>query len=309
MASAALSSCKPNPVCQDANYTFTDPNFPRILTNASYYNGNASAYDWIVDQGQILHTNDNGGELVVTLSQENGGTRLSSTRFIHYGTITARVKTGRWQGVVSAFITMSNVKDEIDWEWPGGNITQAQTNYFWQGVRGATSNGKTVDGLSDTYANYHDYTIDWQPDKLTFSIDGNPVQTINQADTVTGGVSHYPNTPSRIQLSLWPAGINTSAPGTIQWAGGMINWQDPDYIASGHFFMRFNKITVKCGDSPPAGVSSYKYGGNSTAYTPTISFSNDSTILGVGGGVTIGAPALRHVGLLVIGGVLLAHLL
>lgn len=26
------------------------------------------------------------------------------------------VKTGRWAGVVTAFITMSNIKDEIDWE-------------------------------------------------------------------------------------------------------------------------------------------------------------------------------------------------
>lgn len=33
--------------------------------------------------------------------------------------------------------------------------------------------------------------------------------------------------------SLWPAGINTSAPGTVQWAGGMINWNDPDYQSAG----------------------------------------------------------------------------
>ena len=34
--------------------------------------------------------------------------------------------------------------------------------------------------------------------------------------------------------SLWPAGINTSAPGTIEWAGGMINWQDPEYQSAGN---------------------------------------------------------------------------
>jgi beta-glucanase (GH16 family) len=39
------------------------------------------------------------------------------------------VKTGRWAGVVTAFITMSNIKDEIDWEFPGANTT----NFFWQG--------------------------------------------------------------------------------------------------------------------------------------------------------------------------------
>jgi Glycosyl hydrolases family 16 len=29
------------------------------------------------------------------------------------------VKTGRWAGVVTAFITMSDAKDEIDWEFTG----------------------------------------------------------------------------------------------------------------------------------------------------------------------------------------------
>ena len=43
------------------------------------------------------------------------------------------VKTGRWKGVVAAFITMSDAKDEIDWEWPGTVTTEGQSNYFWQG--------------------------------------------------------------------------------------------------------------------------------------------------------------------------------
>lgn len=44
------------------------------------------------------------------------------------------VKTGRWGGVVTAFITMSDVKDEIDWEFPGANTTAGQSNFFYQGI-------------------------------------------------------------------------------------------------------------------------------------------------------------------------------
>ena len=44
------------------------------------------------------------------------------------------VKTGRWGGVVAAFITMSDIKDEIDWEFPGAKTTEAQSNHFWQGI-------------------------------------------------------------------------------------------------------------------------------------------------------------------------------
>ena len=36
-----------------------------------------------------MNTNANGGELVMMLTQDNGGTRLSSTRYVYYGTITA----------------------------------------------------------------------------------------------------------------------------------------------------------------------------------------------------------------------------
>jgi hypothetical protein len=44
----------------------------------------------VLDQGNIFNTNNTGGELALTLTEKNGGTKLSSTRYVHYGTITAR---------------------------------------------------------------------------------------------------------------------------------------------------------------------------------------------------------------------------
>jgi len=220
--------------------------------------------------------------LVMTLTQDNGGTRISSTRYLHYGTVTARMKVSRWDGVVTAFISMSDVKDEIDWEFPGDTTTEGQTNFFWQGfIPTGKNNGEIEKGLSDTFANYHDFTIDWQPQTLNFLIDGKVVRSIKQSDQVASGVSRYPNTPSRIQLSLWPAGIQGSADGTVQWAGGMINWNDPDYKSAGHFYALINKITVKCADptAPSADITSYKYGTNTTVNTPNVFFSNQSTML------------------------------
>ncbi|KAI0947729.1 hypothetical protein AcW1_009416 [Taiwanofungus camphoratus] len=285
LASHSLDSCMPEPVCQSANHTFA--NFDRILTNATYYDGNASEYDWILDQGQIMNTNNSGGELVMLLTQTNGGTRLSSTRYVHYGQITARLKTGRWGGVVTAFITMSDIKDEIDWEFPGNQTTQGQTNYFWQGVIPAQTAGETASNLADTFSNYHDFTLDWQPDSLTWLVDGQTVRTLlaSEATDNSTGVSKYPNTPSRIELSLWPAGINTSAPGTVQWAGGMINWNDPDYQSAGHFYAYVSSVSVTCNDPTPpsAGVTSYVYGSNASALTPGIAFSNETTINGAPG--------------------------
>lgn len=302
-ASHSIDSCRPNPVCHDATYAFTDNS--RVLSNSTFFDGNATQYDWVVDKGNIMNTNSSGGELVMMLTQDNGGTRLSSTRYVYYGTITAKLKTGKWGGVVTAFITMSDVKDEIDWEFPGAATAEGQSNFFWQGVIPTDhSNGQTHKGLTDTSSNYHDYTIDWQPDALTFSIDGKVQRTVKKSDTIdtATGVANYPTTPSRIQLSLWPAGIEGSPPGTVDWAGGMINWNDPDYKAAGHFFATVKSVAVKCTNvqKADANTTSYVYQNSSQKATPSISLSNHSTMLnsapmvGVSGqhGVIVGLVAL-----------------
>ena len=45
--------------------------------------------DWVLNQGTIFNTNYSGGELALILTQNNGGTRISSTRYVHHGKITA----------------------------------------------------------------------------------------------------------------------------------------------------------------------------------------------------------------------------
>jgi len=284
--SNSLTSCSPNPVCENAVHTFADNS--RVLTNSSYFDGNASEYDWVVESGNIMNTNSSGGELVMILTEANGGTRLSSTRYIHYGTVSARMKTGRWAGIVTAFITMSNVKDEIDWEFPGQFTTSGQSNYFWQGVVTTPNHGENQTDLTDTYSNYHIYTIDWQQDTLKFLVDGAVVRTINKNDTLTNGVYEYPTTPARVQMSLWPAGTASSAAGTVQWAGGLIDYNDPDYLAAGHFYALVSGVNITCNDPTPpaAGITAYAYGANSSTNVPSVLLTNVSTDLN-------GAPALQ----------------
>lgn len=75
----------PAPVCQSSNYTFAD--LSRIQTASSAYDGDASKYDWVVDGGNVTASD---GAVAMILTETNGGTRLSSTRYVHYGNITAR---------------------------------------------------------------------------------------------------------------------------------------------------------------------------------------------------------------------------
>ncbi|KAH8829294.1 glycoside hydrolase family 16 protein [Flagelloscypha sp. PMI_526] len=268
-SSKSIDACRPNPVCKDATYTFPSS---KILSNSTYFDGNASAYDFVIDKGNIMNGT---GEVVLLLTKENGGTRLSSTRYFHYGTISAKLKTARSPGVVTAFITMSSVKDEIDWEFPGTKTTEGQTNFFWQGNIPEKTAGDTSTGLSDTFSNYHEFGIDWQKDALSWLIDGKVVRTIKASDFS----GKYPTTPARIQLSLWPAGVEGMPQGTVDWSGGMIDYSDKDYQAQGHFAAYFQSITVKCADpsKPGANDTSYVYSDNNT--NPTIAFSNASTML------------------------------
>jgi hypothetical protein len=47
--------------------------------------------DWVIEQGSIINTTSNGEAAIALLLTENGGgTLLSSTRYVHYGQITAR---------------------------------------------------------------------------------------------------------------------------------------------------------------------------------------------------------------------------
>ena len=67
----------------------------------------------------------------------------------------------------------------------------------------------------------------------------------------------------------------------------MIDWNDPDYVAAGHFYALVSGVNVTCHDpasaSAPANTQSYVYGQNSSAFTPSVALSNASTINGASG--------------------------
>jgi beta-glucanase (GH16 family) len=59
---------------------------------------------------------------------------MATTSYLWYGKITANMKSSRGVGVVSAFILLSDVKDEVDFEFIGADLENAQSNYYYQGI-------------------------------------------------------------------------------------------------------------------------------------------------------------------------------
>ncbi|GMM50071.1 hypothetical protein DASB73_010290 [Starmerella bacillaris] len=269
-------ACVPMPKFADNyNYTFSS-NDDGVVQYADYL-GDAEKSPWSYF-GNITYVDN---KLRTQMFSDSQSTTVSSSYYLWYGKVTIRMKTAGTTGVVSDFILLSGVKDEIDYEFVGYNLTSAQTNYYWQGILDYHNMiGATVS--SATNSDYHDYTIDWQEDKINWIIDGTTVRTLNKEDTKnsTTGEYMFPQTPSRIQFGLWPGG-DSSAEGTAEWAGGKINWDDMG--DTGYFYVEVDSISVETYDTPSGanvtGSKSYVYTGKN-GLEDSVALTDDDYVLG-----------------------------
>jgi beta-glucanase (GH16 family) len=109
--------------------------------------------------------------------------RLSSTSYMLYGKFRTSVKTSGAVGVVTAFISFSDVKDEIDWEITAENLkpTTAQTNVFYKGNIDYTKSVSFIAGNVPLSQTYTELEVDWQPDMLTWYINKKPVRSLKRS--------------------------------------------------------------------------------------------------------------------------------
>lgn len=130
--SHSLEACVPNPQCKKGTYKFNNLNDVQTIDR---YLGDDSKINW-VSQGKPVQYND---AVLLTMAEGTVGSLLSSAFYVWYGKVCAKMTTSQGQGVVTAFILMSDAKDEIDFEWVGSNINEAQTNFYFQGITNCAS--------------------------------------------------------------------------------------------------------------------------------------------------------------------------
>lgn len=155
---------------------------------------------------------------------------------------------------------------------------------------------------SDTYSNYHTYEIDWTPDTVTWSIDGQVGRVLKKSNTwnETCKCYNYPQTPARVQISLWPGGLSTNAAGTIAWAGGEIDWNSQDIKDNGYYYVTFKEVKIQCYD-PPSGANKEGSGSKSYIYNSAaglesnVVMTDENTVLksflGSGTNMDVGVPS------------------
>jgi len=128
--------------------------------------------------------------------QYSGG-EFRTNNFYHYGYYETSMQAIKNDGVVSSFFTYTgpsdnNPWDEIDIEILGKDTTKVQLNYYTDGV------GKheyMYDLGFDSSEAFHTYGFDWQPDHITWYVDGKAVYTAYQ---------NIPKTPGKIMMNAWP---------------------------------------------------------------------------------------------------------
>ncbi|KAL8922670.1 MAG: hypothetical protein Q9208_004983 [Pyrenodesmia sp. 3 TL-2023] len=277
--SHSLDACVPAPICDSNDYKFTS--LDGVTANTKYL-GDASKSNWVSSGTPELHDD----AVLLTLSEageSSSGTLLASTSYVWYGKVSAQMKSSRGQGVVSAFILMSDVKDEIDFEFVGTDLRTAQSNFYFQGITNY-DNGENLTVKSSTFEDYHTYEIDWSPTQLTWSVDGATQRTVKRSDTwnTTTNRYHYPQTPSRVMLSLWPAGSPKNGEGTIAWAGGLVNWNAQDPATVGYYYAQVKDVSVECYPTPDGankkGSKAYIYTAKSGT-NDSVAITNDDTVL------------------------------
>ncbi len=164
---------------------------------------------WYEQNAQI---NGDKLELVISDNYQNksnttwqpgyGGGEFRTNKYYSYGYYETCMKAIKNDGVVSSFFTytgpsdvingVKNPWDEIDIEILGKDTTKVQFNYY---RNGQGEHEYMYDLGFDASEGYHKYGFDWQPDHITWYVDG------KEAYTMRGDM---PKTASKIMMNAWP---------------------------------------------------------------------------------------------------------
>ena len=181
---------------------------PDIDTNSwNFETGNGTDFDlppgWGNDELQIYTSTpqnasvaeDAGESVLMITARADDSDGFTSARMttekkvsIRYGKVIASMKLPETQGMWPAFWMLGDNIDEVS--WPGsGEIDILEllghkpdktfhTIHYVNGEQSYKNNGNEYLNATKFSEDYHEYMLDWTPESLTFSVDGNEAHTI-----------------------------------------------------------------------------------------------------------------------------------
>ncbi|KAM7207529.1 Concanavalin A-like lectin/glucanase domain containing protein [Naviculisporaceae sp. PSN 640] len=170
---------------------------------------------------------------------------VASEKTIFFGKVEVELRAAKGAGIVTSLVLQSLDLDEIDWEWIGNDVAQVQTNYFSKGCDKVYDRG-TYEPVANPQDEFHTYTIEWTPKELKWIINGQVVRTL--VNSGLEGCSGYPQTPMQIKLGTWVGGRDDKPPGTVEWAGGLANFDEAPFLG---YYRRITITDYMGGDGTP----------------------------------------------------------
>ena len=140
-----------------------------------------------------------------TAQRQYSGAEYRTKDSFLYGKFVVRMKGAPGSGVISSFFTYRDPPDprwnEIDIEFLGKDTTLIQFNPWWDWW--PNCDPVTYDLPYDAADDFHEYTFEWTPDYIRWTVDGDTYHVFRGA-----GV----NLSQKIMMNIWISS-------TVDWAG------------------------------------------------------------------------------------------